>query len=128
MSAWQPGNDWSDVIVKLTGSPVATDTDPNTAAPDVTRVFNSPKPSLYTRPTVAWFLANQGCVIQLWMYSSLLARWFKVGAPVTLTADTMTDIGAGTTANTATIPDYIPLFLQVTANAGSATIIGMGLH
>ena len=83
--------------------------DPNSAAPGETRKFHSifgePAPSApYILPL------GGGVTVQLWLYSTKLARWFKVGGATVCAADTMTTLPIPPT-------DCGDLFPQITANS-----------
>jgi hypothetical protein len=102
---------------------LAVDTnDPNTTAPDDSRLFQGPS-TRQTTPTAAYVLAVGGPItVELWMYSDQMKQWFKVAAATACAQDALTYLP--------TIPplDGGALFLRVTVNAGTAAGCGVGFQ
>jgi len=125
MAAWvvptsAPVPQWSDCLGVVRGTPIAVDaSDPNTSAPDSTRVFFTPK----IKQMIAGLVADLACQVEVWVYLKSMAKWVKVLAATSLTANVVSFFGNGLAS--AALPDNVPCFIRVVANAGSATYIGM---
>lgn len=135
-NTWVPGErkgsgDIVHQIGSFGGTPIGVDaSDPNTVAPLRERVFMTPKvtksDSAGGKQSLVFAVGDKGCTLQLWWYSSKIGRWFKFLGTIAITADSMTANGPGLQNNSATAPEDVPMTVQVTANAGSATVIGIG--
>lgn len=111
------------IVGSLSGGALSTENDPNTTAPDVSRVSFTPKSAL--RQILCSLQADAGCVVEGWWYSYTIGRWFRVNQ-TTLVADITTAIGAG--ISSIGIPENVPFFLRVQANAGGAKVVSAMFH
>lgn len=99
-----------------TGSAIAVDSDPNTAAPTELRTFDGPT-GIEKRSSAAYVVPVGGApTIQLWGYVTQLKRWAKIGAATACPVDTFTSLGSPPTG-------VARLFAQVTANSGATGFV-----
>lgn len=98
----------------VAGTPLATDTAPNTTAPLESRRFRAPRFTGAVCPNgVEMYVASitgTSCTVQLWSWNEEIKRWFTIGGTVVVAADACV---AGFKAKPGAL-----LFLQVTANIG----------
>ncbi len=106
----------------ITTSTAVDSSGPNTAEP-TTNTFQGVV-NKETTPTQVYVVPVGGAItVALWMKDSKLNRWFAIGAATACSVDALTYIAAIPPA------DVEELYLQVTANAGSAcTKFGYGFQ
>lgn len=128
--------DFDFVLGAVGGGALAVDVaDPNTTAPQEARICMVPRgASRGGGQTRAFLFADAGCVLEGWVFSRFVGRWVRLFQKTIATAfigvHADQAIGAGATATTILmpIPDGVPFFLRVQANAGGAVVAGVKFH
>lgn len=126
--------DFDFVLGAVGGGALAVDAaDPNTTAPQEARICRTPRAQPHGQ-SYAFLFADAGCVLEGWMFSRFVGRWVRLFQKTIATAfigvHADQTVGAGATATTILmpIPDGIPFFLRVQANAGGAVVAGVKFH
>jgi len=142
MSAWTPSAnaafpDLDYMVGAVGGSALSTDSSPNSAAPDASRVIILPNANQGSigqgrQNIMELFCSGGTCTLVGWVHSARAGRWIQVFSQAIASQDAFVAVGVGivgqgNNAVSNAIPDGVPFFLQLSSNTG-ATIFGALIH